>query len=161
MKLNDKLLDMAKRVSQAYLLHFTGVPPGTDTLTLPEHLRGRQSKTQLGESTHPSFSAATRELPIPVNDISPLRCSRGCGVHGEVPDGALLQVFLLPLGHVGFQSQDPLLLLPHQLHQRRGIVLREAVCLVASLPLPGKTATDTHPDEYRRYQTLFSPQHTA
>lgn len=57
---------------------------------------------------------------------SPLRGGGGCGVHGKVPDGALLQVLLLPLGHVGLQGQDPLLLLPHEFHEGRGIVFQRA-----------------------------------
>lgn len=36
-----------------------------------------------------------------------------------------IQLLLLPLGHVGFQGEDPLLLLPHQLHEGRGVTFRE------------------------------------
>lgn len=64
---------------------------------------------------------------------SPLRGGRGRGIHGEVPDGALLQVLLLPLGHVGLQGQDPLLLLPHEFHEGWGIVFWHAGGLAISM----------------------------
>lgn len=69
----------------------------------------------------------------------PLSGDGGSGVQGKLPHHALFQVLLLPLGHVGLQSQDPLLLLPQVLHQHCGVVLRRdhSTALGASLSLGG------------------------
>lgn len=72
------------------------------------------------------------QLCFPEPD-SPLGGGGGCGIHGKVPDGALLHVLLLPLGHVGLQGQDPLLLLPHEFHEGRGIVFWQAGWLAISV----------------------------
>lgn len=40
---------------------------------------------------------------------------RGSRIHGELPHGTFLQVLLFPLGHVSFQRQHLLLLLPQLL----------------------------------------------
>lgn len=54
----------------------------------------------------------------------PLDSNRCCSIQGKLPHYAFLQVFLLPLGNVGFQGQDPLLLLSQMLHECSGVILR-------------------------------------
>lgn len=65
----------------------------------------------------------------------PLGSGGGGSVHGELPHGALLQVLLLPLGHVSLQGQDLLLLLPQLLGQPVGTQLGRPPACGARLPL--------------------------
>ena len=79
----------------------------------------------MNPSGHPALLSTVFSKPCGAR-ASPLGGGGGRGAHGEVADGALLHVFLLPLGHVGLERQDALLLLPHEFHERRGVVLRQA-----------------------------------
>lgn len=81
----------------------------------------------------------------------------------------LLQILLLPLSHIGFQGQDPLLLLTKEFHQRRGIVfgniggLRVALALVGEMWRPLKLVTEPWwPGPTGRARILgedYSPSH--
>lgn len=79
----------------------------------------------------------------------PLSSNRRSSIQGKLPHYAFLQVFLLPLSNVCFQSQDALLLLSQMLHERGRVVLRwnGTAALRATLTLPwakkgGKKQTD-------------------
>lgn len=69
----------------------------------------------------------------------PLSGNRRCSIQSKLPHHTLLQILLLPFGHVSLQSQDPLLLLPQLLHHSRGVELRRdhTATLGVSLALDG------------------------